>query len=107
MTDTDRIIAEIHRLLNARGPGKSICPSEVARHLGNENWRDLMPAVREAAAAIGENGGVIATQKGRRVDPVAARGPIRLARPVAMGAENGIPTPLKNRQTANPSDGET
>ena len=40
-------------LLAARGPGKTICPSEAARLLGGDDaFRPLMPIVRAAAAAL-------------------------------------------------------
>lgn len=58
-----------------RGPGKSLCPSEVARALEPEDWQALMPEVRRVAAGMPE---IMATQNGMEVDPVAARGPIRL-----------------------------
>jgi hypothetical protein len=58
----------------ARGRGRSFCPSEAARILA-EDWRSLMPEVREVAAGMPE---IMATQGGVEVDPVTARGPIRL-----------------------------
>ncbi len=67
------IAAVLMRLAEARGPNKSFCPSEVARIL-SEDWRLLMPDVRRVAADLA----LIATQKGTRVDPLTARGPIRL-----------------------------
>ena len=72
------IEAEILRAVAARGPGKSICPSEVARALAAD-WRKLMPAVRAAAARLAARGALRVTQKGADVDPLAARGPIRLS----------------------------
>lgn len=63
-----------------RGVGKTICPSEVARSLA-EDWRPLMPDIRAVAAVLAEQGQIRATQKGRRVDLRAARGPIRLGLP--------------------------
>ncbi|MEL6585549.1 MAG: DUF3253 domain-containing protein [Pseudomonadota bacterium] len=67
------IAAEIRRHVTARAP-KTICPSEVARALAVD-WRPLMPRVRAVAARLPE---VEATQKGQVVDPVQARGAIRL-----------------------------
>lgn len=58
-----------------RGREKSLCPSEVARALEPEHWQALMPEVRRVAAGMPE---IIATQNGVEVDPVTARGPIRL-----------------------------
>ncbi len=75
-----QIAAEILRQVAARGPGRTLCPSEVARALSPE-WRDLMPAVRAEAGRMQAAGQVQATQRGLPVDPVAARGPIRLGMP--------------------------
>lgn len=73
MSDAE-IAAELMRLARARGAGKSFCPSEAARALA-EDWRALMPEVRRVAADLP----LRATRKGRPVDPVAERGPIRLS----------------------------
>jgi hypothetical protein len=71
---SDRIRAAILDLALQRGREKSICPSEVAKAL-SEDWKPLMPEVRAVAAAMPE---IMATQGGVEVDPVTARGPIRL-----------------------------
>ncbi len=76
----EAIEAEILARTAARGPDRSICPSEVARALAAD-WRPLMPAVRHAAARLVRAGRLRATQRGRAVDPETARGPIRLAAP--------------------------
>lgn len=65
-------------LCAARGPGKTICPSEVARALA-QDWRPLMPAVQAAVRKLTAQGVIIVTQKGQPVAPATARGPIRLA----------------------------
>ncbi len=69
-----RLRSVILDLALARGRGRSFCPSEAARILA-EDWRSLMPEVREVAAGMPE---IMATQGGVEVDPVTARGPIRL-----------------------------
>lgn len=74
--DSD-IAAVLVALAKARGPDKSFCPSEAARRL-SDDWRPLMPEVRRVAADLGLH----ATKKGQSVDPVTARGPIRLAKAV-------------------------
>lgn len=88
-TDPDpaTIAAVVLDLVRGRGPGKSICPSEAARVLAGPDgeWRWLMPAVREVAARLGAAGALVATQRGQPVDPLLARGPIRLA--LAPGGE--------------------
>ena len=68
-------------LLHARAPGKTICPSEVARAMDPDAWRPLMPRVRAAAAKLADRGEVIVTQKGKTVDVRTVKGPIRIARP--------------------------
>ncbi len=81
MTQSEpRIRAEILALLAARGRGKSICPSEVARSL-DADWRPLMPAIRAEAALLAAAGRLQVTQKGNPIDPATARGPIRLSLP--------------------------
>lgn len=67
-------------LLAERAPGKSICPSEVARAL-SDDWRPLMGHVRAEAARMAVEGRLLVTQRGKVVDAETARGPIRLALP--------------------------
>lgn len=69
-------------LLARRAPGKSICPSEVARAL-SDDWRPLMPDIRAVAARMSSTGRLRITQKGLDIDPATARGPIRLSLPEA------------------------
>ncbi|WP_197408473.1 DUF3253 domain-containing protein [Kocuria rhizophila] len=73
-----REAATIRALLRHRA-GKTICPSDVARTLGGEQWRDLMPQIRDVAGDMADMGEITVTQKGETVDPCTARGPIRLA----------------------------
>lgn len=81
----DRTIAAVmRRLLDARGAGKTICPSEVARELvaderrGASAWRDLMPRVRAVAAECVRAGEMTVTQRGEPVAIDHARGPVRI-----------------------------
>lgn len=74
---SERIEDEIVRQTAARGPDKSICPSEVARAL-DPDWRPLMTAVRRAAARLSEAGRIEILRKGRPVPPADMRGVIRL-----------------------------
>ncbi len=82
--DPATIEATILDLVQSRGPGKTICPSEAARRLDPETWRVLMPAVRAAAASLHAQGRIVVTQRSRPVDPLAATGPIRLGLPPAV-----------------------
>jgi len=74
----EQVRASMHELVRQRGPGKSICPSEVARAVAEE-WRQWMPLVREVAAEEMRAARLLVTQKGKPVAPETARGPIRLA----------------------------
>lgn len=77
------IATEILRRTAAAGPGKSICPSEVARALaGNDEavWRQLMTPVRQAAIALCRDGAIEILRKGKPVPPEEVRGVIRLRR---------------------------
>ena len=71
---------EIRRLLGARATDATICPSDVARSVGDEEWRDLMEPVRQAARRLTDAGEVEITQGGQVVDITTARGPIRIRR---------------------------
>lgn len=63
----------------ARGAGKSICPSEVARAIDPEQWRSLMARVRREATALAREGRIDILRKGKPVDPEGEiRGVIRL-----------------------------
>ena len=68
------------RLAAGRSEGATYCPSEAARQLIRD-WRPLMQPVREVAAVLVDEGRLVCTQKGVPAHPLAARGPIRLARP--------------------------
>lgn len=70
--------AKILELLAARAATSTICPSDAARAVGGDTWRGLMEPAREAARRLVEAGEVEVTQGGSVVDPLTARGPIRI-----------------------------
>jgi len=81
VTDTDLALeASIRSLLASRKGGATICPSEAAREVGGEDWRDLMEPARRAARRLVAAGEVEVTQGGKVVDPSTAKGPIRVRR---------------------------
>lgn len=81
MTDVQaRLEFAIRELLAARAEGATICPSEAARRVGDDDWRKLMAAARSAAARLAEAGEVEITQGGVVVDAAQARGPLRIRR---------------------------
>jgi hypothetical protein len=73
--------AAILDLLAARAADATICPSEAARAVDPEGWRDLMEPARSAARRLVADGRAQITQGGRVVDPSTAKGPIRVRRP--------------------------
>lgn len=73
----ERIAAAERALLRGRD-GKTICPSEAARVVGGEDWRDLMGLARDVAGELVESGEVVVMQKGEVVDLSTAKGAIRL-----------------------------
>lgn len=66
-------------LLAQRAPGKTICPSEVARALADGgDWRAVMPAVHDAVDTLLGEGRVALSWKGRML--AARAGPYRIRR---------------------------
>ena len=81
MAVTDaQIERTIRELLAQRDEGKTICPSDAARALDADGFRELMQPVRRVARDMVERGELEVTQKGRVVDIDTARGAIRLRR---------------------------
>ena len=74
-----RLRAAILDLARERGPAKTICPSDAARKVGGDDWRDLMDDARDVARHLARSGDVEITQGGDVVDPDATwHGPIRI-----------------------------
>jgi hypothetical protein len=82
VSDVDRRLeATILDLLAQRARTSTICPSDAARVVGGadeETWRGLMEPARRAARRLVDRGEVVITQKGKVVDPSAAKGAIRI-----------------------------
>ncbi len=71
-----------------RGPGASICPTQVARRLAAgagepDRWRRHLPEVRRSAIDSMKKGTIAITRKGKPVDPDDFKGIYRLALPPA------------------------
>ena len=78
----DQLAETVLELAAARGPGKTICPSEAARALaGNkpENWSPLMSPIRHVAIRLMKEGRITIMRKGRPVDPDDFKGIYRIA----------------------------
>lgn len=82
MDQGDRIRNAILKLAAARGPEKTICPSEAARHVAAEDrteWRPLMAAVRTEAIRLADSGRIDIKKGGATVDAQAFTGIYRIA----------------------------
>lgn len=89
-TDAGPIHDHLITLLSDREYPKTVCPSEIARALsqdeldivGVSSWRELMPEIRELAFNLRQSGSVEILQKGKVLPPSTTAetvtGPIRL-----------------------------
>jgi hypothetical protein len=90
MTDKDataQIEETMIALVDKRGEGKTICPSEVARAIAGEHpdaWGRLMQPVRRVAVRLTKEGRVTIMRKGKPADPDDFKGVYQIgpARPV-------------------------
>lgn len=80
LSDYDRIKSAHLKFAGNRGLESTYCPSEVARELFPESWRDRMKMVREVADDLIDSQQLIVLQKGIIIKEYAtgATGPIRL-----------------------------
>ena len=80
---TARLRATTLALAEHRSPGRTICPSDVARAVGGERWRTVMETVRDVVRDLARTGEVEVLQRGEVLDPDGGwRGPIRIRRRV-------------------------
>ncbi len=84
MATPEEIEATLLALASARGPDRSLDPTEVARALGGDRpdgWGPLMQPIRRVAVRLMKQGRVVITRKGRPVDPDDFRGIYRIRLP--------------------------
>ncbi|MFN3835624.1 MAG: DUF3253 domain-containing protein [Glycocaulis sp.] len=79
----DTIETAILTLVEQRGAGKSICPSEAARAVWPEEWQKRMREVRAVAMGLARKGQISILRKGKPVDPEDFKGVYRLSLPAA------------------------
>jgi hypothetical protein len=78
----ERAAAAIVTLVNHRGATSTICPSDAARAIGGDRWRDLLTVARAEARRLAREGTVEIRQRGDALDPSAPwRGPVRIGLP--------------------------
>jgi len=69
-----RIDAALRVLLRSREPGRSICPSDIARIVGGTTWRLRLPVVCDRAVELAEGGDLEIVRRGRVVKTKATEG---------------------------------
>lgn len=72
-----RIEAAVRALLRSRQPGRTICPSDVARIVGGATWRTLLPVVRDRAVWMTARGELEILRRGRRAKTNPTEGVLR------------------------------
>jgi hypothetical protein len=80
-SDLETAILELAR---ARGPDKSIDPSEPAKKVAADrgiDWHSLMQPVRRAAVRLAMDGRLLILRKGKPADPAEFKGVYRLTIP--------------------------
>lgn len=76
-----RAAAAARALLRHRAESSSICPSDVARIVGGDDWRDRLPSVRNTLWDLVDDDVLRATQGDDELSSrEEVRGPIRLRR---------------------------
>ena len=75
--ENEIILSEILLICLERGSHKSCCPSEIARKLYPNIWREKMELIRQLAQTLEQEGLIKITQKGIPVN-ANQKGPIRL-----------------------------
>jgi hypothetical protein len=87
MLDDDPLAQTIIALCSAVGPGKSIDPSEAAKHFARQRdeddlaWRGHLTQVRSRAVALARAGRLVIYRKGKPADPNDFRGVYRIGLP--------------------------
>ena len=73
-------------LVEARGPGKTICPTDAAKEVSKAQWRKVLVDVRAEAVRLAKSGEISIYRKGKPVpDPDTFKGVYRLGLPAAAG----------------------
>jgi len=78
MQEYTEIYETIISIATHRGPEKSTCPSEIARRLFPDDWREHMKNILDAAIDLHHQGKVVITQKGGPIDVNHIKGPVRI-----------------------------
>jgi hypothetical protein len=79
--DDEKVEQALRNLLDRVREGGTVCPSEAARAVSEDDWRRLMEPARQAAGRLVASGEAEVTQHGEVVDLATAKGPIRV-RPI-------------------------
>ncbi|MEH3112343.1 DUF3253 domain-containing protein [Pedobacter terrae] len=82
MQEKQKIAEQILHMASQRGADKSTCPSEIARMLFPDHWREHMSNVMEVAIGLYIEGKISITQQGKAVDVEKIKGPVRIKQPL-------------------------
>jgi hypothetical protein len=82
MPEDARIAETLLTLARANVDASGFCPSDAARALAPQDWRPLIPRMRQVISRLQRDGLINVTQEGLAVDALGAEGPIRLSRPL-------------------------
>ena len=78
------IVVIMRALLGGRKPGRTICPSDVARIVGGPKWRTLLALVREQAVMMMTRGDLEILRRGHVVQDEPTQGVLRYRLPAAL-----------------------
>jgi hypothetical protein len=81
---TRRVDAAMRALLRSRSPGRSVCPSDIARIAGGATWRALLPVVRERAVTMAERGELEVLRRGHVAPTNTTQGVLRYRLPATL-----------------------
>ncbi|QXC60006.1 DUF3253 domain-containing protein [Aquihabitans sp. G128] len=77
----ERFGAAVLALADHRAPDGTTCPSDAARAVGGEAWREHMDLVRDVVRGLAADGEVEVLQKGEVIDAAEPwKGPVRIRR---------------------------
>lgn len=104
----------ILELIAAANPGRTIHPTDAARHMYKgttpDGWMDKMTSVKHAAIHLARQGQISLYRKGKAIDPNHVKGVYRLGLPAVVGeasnparAQSAPTTPRESNTKQPPS----
>ena len=69
LNDTMSIEEDILNCLSGVTAGKSLAPQDIAKTIGQDNWRSVFPTIKKAALGMARKEQIEILRKGKPVDP--------------------------------------